>query len=167
MTESRPNPDPPPMGTKSEAPAEDFAKTLDEFDREHPKPEAGAAAADPKLGTRVKSTVISVGEEMTLVDFGGRSEGAVETKHFRKEDGTVKIGVGDVLDLFVVEAGDQILLAPSVRATGRAALRQVREANTAGMPVTGKVTGVNAGGLAVDVGGVRGFCPLSQIETGF
>jgi predicted RNA-binding protein with RPS1 domain len=43
----------------------------------------------------------------------------------------------------------------------------MREAQTAGMPVTGRVTGVNPGGLTVDVGGARAFCPLSQIESGF
>jgi len=158
----------PPADPDAAVPPGDFARELEDFDRGHPKPAAAQRVpSDLQAGTRVKGKVVSVGEEMILVDFGGRSEGAVETKHFRKEDGTIRVGVGDALDLFVVEAGDQILLAPSVRVGGRSGMRQVREAHTSGMPVSGKVTSVNAGGLAVDVGGVRGFCPLSQIEAGF
>ena len=88
---------------------------------------------------------------------------------------SLKVGVGDVVDLYVVEAGDQVTLAPSLKPSGRGggggggsgAMRQVREALASGMPVSGRVTGVNAGGISVDVGGVRGFCPISQIEAGF
>ena len=50
--------------------------------------------------------------------------------------------------------------APSV-GRGRTALA---EAASTGLPVEGLITGVNKGGLEVDVGGVRGFCPLSQLE---
>jgi small subunit ribosomal protein S1 len=46
-------------------------------------------------------------------------------------------------------------------------MRQLRAARAAGVPVSGRVTGVNTGGLTVDVGGVRGFCPSSQIDSGF
>src|SRR5262252_825572 len=42
-----------------------------------------------------------------------------------------------------------------------------RTAREAGLPVRGRVTSVNKGGLTVDVDGVRAFCPLSQIEEGF
>jgi small subunit ribosomal protein S1 len=35
------------------------------------------------------------------------------------------------------------------------------------MPVSGRVSAVNAGGLTVEIGGVRGFCPVSQIDTTF
>jgi small subunit ribosomal protein S1 len=88
-------------------------------------------------------------------------------RHYRDEDGTVRISVGDELDLFVLEAGDQVVLAPTIKAEGKAALGQMREAQKNGVPVEGRVTAVNSGGLAVDLAGVRGFCPMSQIESGF
>ena len=43
----------------------------------------------------------------------------------------------------------------------------MRDAQRAGMPVSGRVIEINAGGLRVDLGSARGFCPLSQIEPGF
>src|SRR5439155_22227819 len=73
---------------------------------------------------------------------------------------------GDVLELYVVSE-DPLTLAPSLQADPKAALQQLRESRTSGIPVTGRVTGRNAGGLEVDVEGVRGFCPVSQIELGF
>lgn len=157
-----------------EAPSAEFGRALEEFDRGQPKKPRGKSG-EVRPGTRVKATVRSVGEDVALVDYGGRSEASVETKHFRGEDGKLKVGVGDVVDLFVVEAGDQVTLAPSFSpkgggrggSSGGAALRQVREALASGVPVSGRVTGVNAGGISVDVGGVRGFCPISQIEAGF
>src|SRR5262249_38624153 len=100
-------------GAPSEAAPEgspEFARALEEFDRGQTKGKGPKTPKTPgavKVGSRVKATVRSVSDDVTLVDFGGRSEGSVETKHFRAEDGKLKIGVGDVVDLFVVEAGDQ------------------------------------------------------------
>jgi small subunit ribosomal protein S1 len=142
-----------------------FARALADFERG-----AAAAAAAPRsgaevaVGDRVRGRVVSIGSEHALVDFGGRSEAAVETRHFREPDGTLRLTVGDALELFVIEAGEQVVLAPSLRADPHGALRQVREARAAGVPVSGRVTGLNAGGLDVDLGGVRGFCPISQVE---
>ena len=160
---------PDPDAEDHEARSDEFAKALEAF--EHGRRPAAAAAArasvDVTVGMKVRGTVVAVGDEHALLDFGGRSEAVAETRHFRAEDGTLRIAVGDTLELFVVEAGDQVVLGPSIRADPHAARRQVREAQTGGVPLSGRVTGVNAGGLDVDLGGVHGFCPLSQIEAGF
>lgn len=145
-----------------------FAEALAQFERgERGAAAAREAAGEVAVGTRVHGRVVAIGDTHALVDFGGRSEGALDMRPFREDDGTPRIAVGDALDLYVVEAGDQILLAASLRADPRAALVQLREAQAARLPVSGRVTGLNAGGLAVDIGGVRGFCPVSQIEAGY
>lgn len=159
-----------------DASSAEFAKALQEFERRQVGAEAAAhAEAQPAVGTRVSAKVVSIGESHVLFDFGGRSEGLAETTQFRNEDGSMGIIPGDQLDLYVVESGEQVVLAKTAQ-TGKAgsgkaeraaALAAVREAQSAGVPVTGKVTGTNSGGLTVDVAGVRGFCPVSQIENGF
>jgi small subunit ribosomal protein S1 len=54
------------------------------------------------------------------------------------------------------------------RSAGRpAGLQALINAHESSVPVEGKVTGVNKGGLEVDVGGSHAFCPMSQIERGF
>ena len=153
---------------EAEAPSDEFAQALAEFERSAaPAAAAARAARDVKVGKKVKGKVVSIDEQQTLVDFGGRSEGIADTRQFKNEDGTLRIAVGDVLDLFVVATGEQIRLATSFKVEPSGALLKVREAKAAGVPVNGKVVAVNSGGLAVNVGGVRAFCPMSQIELGF
>ncbi|OFW78954.1 MAG: hypothetical protein A2Z48_11275 [Actinobacteria bacterium RBG_19FT_COMBO_70_19] len=160
-----PSPDP---DRDDDATASAFAQALEDFERSTRSAGAAAQAAkDITAGMKVQGKVVSIGEDVVLLDFGGRSEGVAGTRQFRAEDGTLGIAIGDLLDLFVVEAGDQIVLASSIRAEPHAALRQLREAQAAGVPVSGRVTGLQGGGLAVDIGSVRGFCPVSQIESGF
>jgi small subunit ribosomal protein S1 len=165
MSHETPPTDPTPTDAEleSEQPSAEFAQALAAYEEAAPAP----STAEIAVGTKVSARVVSIGDENTLVDFGGRSEGAAETRHFRNEDGTVGINVGDTIDLYVIESGEQIVLAPNIKTEPKAALGQLREAHASGAPVSGKVTAVNSGGLAVDLTGVRGFCPMSQIESGF
>jgi small subunit ribosomal protein S1 len=167
MSHSTPPTDPTPLDTDADAdkPSEEFAQALHAF--EQAAPPAPAAADEPTAGAKVHGRVVSVGEENALVDFGGRSEGVLDLKHYRDPNGSVTVSYGDELDLFVIEAGDQVLLAPKIKAAPNAALESLREAQKSGVPVEGRVKAVNSGGLAVDISGVRGFCPMSQIELGF
>jgi small subunit ribosomal protein S1 len=162
-------PPPPPTDPDDEAAVSaEFARTLAEFEQgRRSAAQAAGAATEISVGMKIKGKVVAVGEEHTLVDFGGRSEAVAETRHFRAEDGTVSVQPGDAVELFVVEAGEQVVLAPSIRADAHAALRQMREAHAAGVPVTGRVASVNSGGIEVDLSGTRAFCPLSQIESGY
>jgi len=145
-----------------------FAKALEAFEQGQRPAEAGTrATSDPTPGSRVRGTVVAITDQHALIDVGARSEAVSDLQHFRGEDGALKIAVGDALELFVVESGDSLVLAPSARMDPRAGLATMREAQQAGMPVSGRVVELNAGGLRVDLGGVRGFCPISQIELGF
>lgn len=154
-----------------EKPSAEFAEALEAH--EQTQPATTATTPEAKVGAKVRGKVVSIGEENVLFDFGGRSEGAAEARQWRNEDGTFKIAVGDELDLYVVEAGDQVVLATSIKskdpkkAKAKPDLSALKEAHKSGVPVSGKVTGVNTGGLTIDIGGVRGFCPISQIESGF
>lgn len=159
-----------------EASSAEFAKALQEFERRQSGAEAAAhAEARLEVGARVSARVVSIGESHVLFDFGGRSEAVAETPQFRNEDGSMGIIPGDQLDLYVIESGEQVVLAKTAgagkggggKAERAAALAALREASNAGVPVSGRVTGTNSGGLTVDVGGVRSFCPVSQIENGF
>ena len=174
MNEPSPSPEPSPAPAvpsaepEEEGPSAAFARALAEH-------EAGGAATpsaarEVARGDAVKGTVVSIGDTHALIGYGGRSEAIADLAAFRAEDGTLKVAVGDTLELYVVEIGDQVVLAPSLKGgkgEPRGAMARLREAHRARVPVTAKVTGLNSGGLEVDLGGARGFCPLSQIENGF
>jgi small subunit ribosomal protein S1 len=171
MTSLPPNHDPadatPSPEPEEEKPSTEFAKALEEYEKAEPAAAAPAAGVEVKVGQKVHVKVVSVGEDTLLCDFGGRSEAVADAKLFRNEDGTSKVAAGEELDLFVVEAGEHMVLGPSIKPERHGALARLREALRAGVPVSGKVHALNSGGLAVDLGGARGFCPMSQIELGF
>ena len=165
MSRSTPPPDP-----DDESPASDFARALEEFESGGAEARrlAHREVAAPTPGAKVRGRVVSIGADHALFDVGARSEASADLAPFRDEAGGLRIAIGDVIELFVIEAGEQIVLAPSLRGEASGAgMERMRAAREAGMPVSGRVTGVNAGGLQVDLGGVRGFCPLSQIESGY
>jgi len=162
-----------PLDPDSEelSPSQDFARALEAFER---GAGPGLAAAIPAgvarefaVGDKVRGRIVAIGDTHALVDHGGRSEALADLGPFRGDDGALGIAVGDTLELFVVESGDQVVLAPVAVSEKGTELRTLREALASGMPVSGRVSAVNAGGLTVEIGGVRGFCPVSQIDTTF
>lgn len=144
-----------------------FARALEAFEHHAPDRERGVRVRRITVGMKVRGTVVAIGPEHALLDIGARSEAVADLAHFRNEDGTLRIATGEPLELYVVEDNDQVVLAPSLRTDHGVALGQIRGAHAAGVPVTGRVTAINAGGLEVDLGGARGFCPVSQIESGY
>jgi small subunit ribosomal protein S1 len=124
-------------------------------------------------GEHVTGTVIQVGRDQVFVEVAGRGglgrglQAYFHTADLKGPDGQVSVKQGDTLEGLVVEL-DASGVARLGRSAGRpAGLQALVNAHSAGVPVEGKVTGVNKGGLEVDVGGSNAFCPMSQIERGF
>jgi small subunit ribosomal protein S1 len=78
----------------------------------------------------------------------------------------VTLKVGDVLEAVVVELkGSELRLG---RTMGRPqGADELERAFQAGVAVEGKISGVNKGGLEVEVAGLRAFCPISQADRGY
>ena len=129
---------------------------------------AAAAPAGPTLkpGKRMKVTLVQVGEKDSFVDFGGRSEGTIATSELKDEKGELKHNVGDELSLVVRKGGDSPVFTLGRRKVP-ANLGKVKEAFESGVPMEGKIKSTNKGGFEVDLGGVRAFCPYSQIQLGY
>jgi small subunit ribosomal protein S1 len=154
----------PPMAEKREgdAPEEDFAAMLAASEQ--------AARGRPRrarlaIGDTVRGKVVSIGPEVTVVELAGGGEGTLETLELRDDRGEFTVASGETIEARVVALGEKqgfvtLRRGPSA-GRGRTGLA---EAASTGLPVEGLITGVNKGGFEVDVGGVRGFCPLSQLE---
>src|ERR1700722_10197396 len=117
-----------------------------------------------RVGERLEGTVILVGRDAVFVEVDGKREAFIEANELRAPDGTLSVKVGDVIaaQVVAVDEGGQVRLGKSLTASGDAA--SLERARQAGVSVEGKITGVNKGGLEVDVAGHRAFCPLSQVE---
>ncbi|MFN7967045.1 MAG: S1 RNA-binding domain-containing protein [Acidobacteriota bacterium] len=118
-----------------------------------------------RAGERVEGTVVAISDSSILVDIGQRSEGVVSLDEVRQED-LGKLRVGDRGEFLVSRiSGSGIELSWALSAH-KLDLARIDEARHSGVPVEGKVSGENKGGFTVELGGVRGFVPFSQMELG-
>jgi len=114
-------------------------------------------------GQVVKGRVIQISDEHVFVDVGGKGEAWIDRAELTDDEGHLKIKVGDEVEATVVTTGDEIRLSHRLRQGGQARDALAVAAQT-GVPVEGRVAGVIKGGYEVTVGGLRAFCPFSQME---
>jgi len=121
--------------------------------------------ASPALerGQVVRGRVIQITGEHVFVDVGGKGEAWIDRAELLDDQGRVRVGIGDAIDATVVTAGDEIRLSYKLR-QGVQAREALAVAAQSGMPVEGKVAAVIKGGYEVMVGGLRAFCPQSQMD---
>jgi len=142
------------MSEEREPPAsEDFAALLA---REEARPAL-------EVGQIVKGRVIHVGAESVFVDVGGKGEAWIDPAELADEHGRLRVGVGDEVEATVVSTGNEVRLSYKLR-LGAQAREALAAAAETGIPVEGKVAGVIKGGYQVTVGGLRAFCPFSQMD---
>src|SRR6266540_783443 len=141
------------MSEESETPSEDFATM---FAREGIGPRL-------ELGQTVKGRVIHIGAESVFVDVGGKGEAWIDRAELSDEDGRLRVTVGDEVEATVVSTSEGVHLSHKLR-QGAHAREALGVAAETGLPVEGKVAAVIKGGYEVTVGGLRAFCPFSQME---
>jgi small subunit ribosomal protein S1 len=117
-----------------------------------------AAEAKPAPGGRKKGTVISVGRDGVFLDVGGRSQGVLPLEQF--PDGPPALGAEIEVSIEGYDGENGLLILNRKGAAQAVDWSTVAE----GMIVEARVTGQNKAGLEVDVNGIRGFMPISQIE---
>ena len=117
-----------------------------------------------EIGQIVKGRVIQISAESVFVDVGGKGEAWIERAELTDEEGRLRVAIGDEVEATVVSTGDEIRLSHKLR-QGAQARQALAVAAQAGIPVEGKVAAVIKGGYEVTVGGLRGFCPFSQMDV--
>lgn len=141
---------------------EDFAALLAESERASSGRERRLQA-----GEVVRGRVISVGATTAFVAVGGKAEAAIDVAEFRDhETGAVTLKEGDEIEATVVDDGAQSGSIVLKRVAGRGGHLpgELEQAFANRIPVEGVVTGEVKGGYSVQIGGVRAFCPGSQID---
>jgi len=122
----------------------------------------------PKVGDRIEAVVVKVGTESVFVELDGKQQAFLDAVELRAGDGTMTVKEGDTVRAVVLEVDDQQGYVRLGKTMGKAVnLAGLELAKASDMPVTGKVTGVNKGGLEVEVGGAKAFCPMSQVGAKF
>ena len=140
---------------------EDFAALLEASERTQTRERRIAA------GDVVRGRVIAVGASTAFVAVGGKAEAAIDVGEFRDPaTGEVHLREGDEIEATVVDDGSRSGSIVLKRVAGRGGHLpgELEQAYAHGIAIEGLVTGENKGGYDVQIGGVRAFCPGSQID---
>lgn len=120
-----------------------------------------------KYGDVIDGTVMHVDRDEILVDIGSKSEGVIPAREFSTLDDQERksMGVGDQLLVFVVQPENQDghAVVSIDRARQEKSWRILQEQYEAGQVIGAEVVNYNKGGLLVNLDGVRGFVPASQV----
>jgi small subunit ribosomal protein S1 len=116
-------------------------------------------------GQKVRAKVVSISGDLVYIDLGGKSEGIVDLRELVDKAGNPVVKEGDEIDAFFVSVQEGVRkMTTLVNGYSAVSLSAIRGAYEAGMPVNGDVKREVKGGFEVTVGGVRCFCPFSQID---
>jgi small subunit ribosomal protein S1 len=120
-----------------------------------------------KYGDVMDGVIMHLDREEILVDIGSKSEGIVPSREYsslsQEERGA--LAVGDTVLVFVVQPENQEghAVVSIDRARQEKSWRRLQELYEANDVIEAEVTNYNKGGLLVNLDGVRGFVPASQV----
>ena len=113
-------------------------------------------------GALVTGRVANIGSEDVLIDFGGKSLGVMSRAEFGKDE---HYEIGAPIEVVILEgsATSGLINVSRKKAKQAAIMRDIQP----GLVVEGLITGMNKGGLDMDIEGLRGFIPASQVDLHF
>lgn len=120
-----------------------------------------------RRGDVVEGRVMGFHRDGVLVDIGSKSEGIIPPNemHSLGADPVSKLAIGDTVLAYVVvpETMEGQVSLSIDKARGERGWRVLQQRLEEGESFEAEVTGYNKGGLLVNVEGVNGFVPLSQV----
>ena len=128
---------------------------------------AKTGARRVRTGQMVEGIVAEIGSESVFIDIGAKAEARIERDQLSDKDGNLKVKVGDRVRATVASAGREGILLVVQLGKGGVDTQVLELAQQSGVPVEGTVSKAVKAGLEVEIGGVRAFCPASQIDIGF
>lgn len=115
-------------------------------------------------GQKVQARIVKISAEWIFLDLGGKSEGYLDMKELLDDGGNLSVKEGDTIEAYFLSAGANELRFTTRIAGGEAGRYYLEEAWRSGIPVEGLVEKEIKGGFQVRIaGGLRGFCPHSQM----
>ena len=117
-------------------------------------------------GSVVKGTIVSIENDMALIDVGLKSEGRVAVKEFASPGQKSELKPGDIVEVYVERLEDRNGEAMLSRDKARReeAWAQLEGAFNGNERVTGVIFSRVKGGFTVDLSGAVAFLPGSQVD---
>lgn len=129
--------------------------------------ESGAEIRVLKVGDIVEGTLLSVGKNEVYVDLVGYGVGVVRGRELYDDQATLaSLKVGDTIFASVVESENKDgNIELSLRQAGHERVWQTLKTKMEDREIVStKILGANKGGLMIEINGVLGFLPVSQLN---
>jgi len=118
------------------------------------------------LGEKVEGTVLEITPKALILDIGGKSEGIVAEKAFLEARDFIRnLKVGDKVkgEVIVSETPDGYTIISLRNSAKDFTWEKVNSSYDGGSPISVEVVNINPTGLIVNVYGLSGFIPSSQL----
>ncbi len=114
-------------------------------------------------GSIVKGRVLLVRNNEVTVDIGYKAEGMIPAEEFRDFD---QVKIGDEIEVMLEQVEDENghLILSKQKADQQRTWDSVLASSQEGSVLEGEIKGRIKGGLIVDISGVKGFLPGSQVD---
>jgi small subunit ribosomal protein S1 len=123
-------------------------------------PQQPQQPADGAQGNTKRGKVISIGSDDVFVDLGGKTQAMAPLSQF------TEVKIGDEFD-FVIERFDEREGVILLNRKGVLSSHVSWDNLDVGAIVEGMVTGMNKGGLELEIKGIRAFMPAGQVDLYF
>lgn len=127
--------------------------------------EAGDKVVPFAVGSVVECEIVEISGNRILCDIGGLTYGFVPEKEFSFDTNELKNGDKITASVVSMENKDGYVVLSLRRADRERLWENLKEKMDKGTLVEVKVSNANRGGLMVEIGGVQGFLPVSQLSV--
>ncbi|MBA4336731.1 30S ribosomal protein S1 [bacterium] len=120
----------------------------------------------PQPGTLVEGTVTDIHKNKILVDLGGITTGIIAGKEAHDSHDTMReLAPGDNISAYVIEGenSDGLAVLSLRRASQEKSWKMFVDAYEEGEIIQATASEANKGGLLLEVDGIKGFIPVSQL----
>lgn len=117
-------------------------------------------------GQILRGTVIEITPDHVTVDVGYKCEGQIPMEEFLKRNRKLDVKVGDRVDVLLEKKDKEggLLILSKEKADKVNVWKDVSRSCREGEMIEGEIVSKVKGGLSVDIGGIYGFLPGSQID---
>jgi small subunit ribosomal protein S1 len=117
-------------------------------------------------GQILNGTVIDITPDHVTVDVGYKCEGQIPIREFQRRDKNLEVKIGDRIEVLLEkkESEEGLLILSKERADKVTIWRDISRSYREGEVIEGEIVSKVKGGLSVNIGGVIGFLPGSQID---
>jgi small subunit ribosomal protein S1 len=120
-----------------------------------------------RQGDQVEGVVAHISADAVFLDLDDKQQAFFERIELEDLDKQLIVKLGDRVSGFIVSTEDGQTKLAKRFGKGEVSTEHLQLALNGGVAVEGKVVAVNKGGLDVEIGGIRAFCPASQIDNRF